>query len=465
MEFDILCQSPASTVSHNTTLNVVLKCAPTSKRLACEPHDIRKEVRVLSSLDHPGIATLLDVFTDDDGNLAYYMPYLPFSLINLLECPAFSPYPFTARFGEGRDFEAEQRFTTIARSLILQALVALAYLHKNRIAHRDVKPENFLIAPDGYIKAIDFGIAYQEGEPDPKDIWPEPRDKLYFEVSTGCVSLCFLFTGRAYIYLGCFVYRAYRAPELIFGTRTYNPFVIDLWSFGATLASFFTPLRLSSPDDDADDDEDTHELFIIPSHLKFGTPDTYWSRDTLYNASRSEIGLAWSIFKVHGTPNEDSWPEWNSLPQSRTLAFNVVEGKGLVRELLPHLIPEEERKGSDRRPEPTVADLMNRFLRYPYRARLSFADALSHPWFTSSGTLLIPSGYRSAVGQYWDAALIPSGEIDEPPRLKVEQVWKPTVEEKTNAKKAMENAMAGVWKEKTLVEYISELSSSTSIPS
>ncbi|KAF9443744.1 kinase-like protein [Macrolepiota fuliginosa MF-IS2] len=445
MDFDILSQSPASTVSRNTALDVALKCAPTSKRTAREPHDIRKEIRVLTTLDHPGIITLLDTFTDDDGNLAYYMPYLPLGLIDLLESTAFSPHPFTTNFQHGRDLAAEERFSTITRSIVLQALFALTYLHANNIAHRDIKPENFLITHDGYIKLIDFGIAYHDiGEPDPTDIWPEPRNRLYFEVSTG----------------------AYRAPELLFGARNYDPFAIDRWSFGATLASFFTPLRLTSPtDDDNYDQEDIHDPFIIPSHLDLSTPNTYWSRDTLYDASRSEIGLAWSIFKVHGTPNEHSWPEWNSLPQSQTLMFNVVEGKGLTRESLPHLPldPDEERKGDEESPLATIVDLINRFLRYPYRARLSFADALAHPWFSKTSIVLVPPGYRSVVERHWDVVLSSSGEQDEVPRSEVEEVWKPTVEEKGIAKETTESRMTEIWNEKTLREWFSQILSTSKV--
>lgn len=186
MDLAILSQSPASTVSHNSALNLVLKSAPTSKRSAPEPHDISKEARVLADLNHPGIIALLDTFTDDDGNLAYYMPYMPIRLIDLLETTAFSPHPFTASFNPARDPEREERFFTIARSITIQALFALTYLHAHDIAHRDIKPENFLISHDGYVKLIDFGISYQVNrEPDPRNIWTEPRDKLYFEVCTG----------------------------------------------------------------------------------------------------------------------------------------------------------------------------------------------------------------------------------------------------------------------------------------
>ncbi|KXN85769.1 Cyclin-dependent kinase 20 [Leucoagaricus sp. SymC.cos] len=432
MDFDILNQSPASTVSLNSGHNVVLKRASTKRRSAPEPHDIRKEIRVLSRLDHPGIVNILETFADDNANLAYYMPYLPIRLIDILRTPSFSPHPFTASLRPGRDTLKEQRFFTITRSIVLQALSALSYLHANNIAHRDIKPENFLLTHDGYLKLIDFGIVYEVGrEPDPSsDMWPEPKDKLYFEVSTG----------------------AYRAPELLFGSRNYDPFAIDRWSFGATLASFFTSLRLTSPEDDLDDfakDGSASEPFIVPSHLIASSPDIRWSRDTLYDASRGEIGLAWSIFKIHGTPNEYTWPEWNSLPQSQTLMFNVVQDKGLGKGVLPHLIPEEEKKGTDSQPEPTVIDLINRFLRYPYRARLSFSNALAHPWFTTADTILIPPGYKSVLEKYWDLVEIPC-EVDGLPRSKVEEVWEPTREEKRAVKEVMMKQMVEIWNKKTM---------------
>ncbi|KAF7783933.1 hypothetical protein Agabi119p4_98 [Agaricus bisporus var. burnettii] len=370
------------------------------------------------------------------------MPYLPVGLINLLETTAFSPHPFTASFNPGRDLEREDRFFTIARSIIIQALFALAYLHARGIAHRDIKPENFLISHDGYVKLIDFGIAYEVSrESHPSNIWVEPKDKLYFEVCTG----------------------PYRPPELLFGTRSYDPFTIDRWSFGATLASFFTPFRLLSSDIDIDDNDDDNpqdtssfDPFIIPPHLNTTNPSTYWSRNTLYDASRSEIGLAWSIFKIHGTPNAQLWPEWPSLPQSQTLLFNSVQGKGLTKEILPHLTPDEVLKGDDDQPIPTINDLMNRFLRYPYRARLSFANALAHPWFTKSNIILTPPDYKAAIDSHWDSLLV-SNEDNEPPRLKVEQVWQPSQEAKVAAKETVKNQMVEVWNGKQFGEWLGEL--------
>ena len=49
--------------------------------------------------------------------------------------------------------------------------------------------------------------------------------------------------------------RPYRAPELLFGTTDYDACAIDLWSMGAVLAEFFTPLRLRKSYEDEDDGE------------------------------------------------------------------------------------------------------------------------------------------------------------------------------------------------------------------
>ena len=146
----------------------------------------------------------------------------------------------------------------------------------------------------------------------------------------------------------------YRAPELLFGPRTYDAFAIDMWSLGATFAEFFTPLSLYLDEDDdfgsfgggfggpgggfgaagggfarsggyssnrgdtGEDDEDGADAeedkntppppFNIPSHLRIGYPGAKWARETLFNGSRGEIGLAWSIFQIRGTPNEELWP-------------------------------------------------------------------------------------------------------------------------------------------------------------
>ena len=129
--------------------------------------------------------------------------------------------------------------------------------------------------------------------------------------------------------------RPYRAPELLFGTRKYDAFAIDSWSLGATFAEFFTSVRLSNLLDDDEDfgfEEDTEsdsgdespakpaERFIIPKRLRIGDPSNRWARDSLFDSTRGEIGLAWSIFKTRGSPNQANWP----VSVVRLLTANVL---------------------------------------------------------------------------------------------------------------------------------------------
>ncbi|EAU92375.1 CMGC/CDK protein kinase [Coprinopsis cinerea okayama7 len=416
---------------------IVIKSAPVIRKFSREPHDIRKELRILTELSHRNIISVLGSFDDEETDtLKVYMPYIPISLADLLSSPYFSPHPFPPQLPQ--DLVAlrfhEAQFTTISRSIIVQVLCAVAYLHdeSRRIAHRDIKPENILLTKDGCVKLIDFGVCWKEKEPGYSkqyDLWPEYSGKLYFEVCTG----------------------AYRAPELLFGTRAYDAIAVDLWSLGATLAEFFTPLRMSSDDtdDDGDDDDGGHchdddddstepgnesngassdgeygsstlQPFIVPRYLRIGYPDAQWHRDTLFNGDRGEIGLAWSIFKIYGTPTLDNWPEFDDLPGAKSVVFNVVPAVP-VEPLLPNLPPSTRSSSPLASPashcngvlstpkayrhpaldpirKSTPFDLLSRFLVYPSGSRQTASEALRHPWITADSAILLPKGYEFEMG-------------------------------------------------------------------
>ena len=49
----------------------------------------------------------------------------------------------------------------VALFYITEIVLALEYLHKQKIAYRDLKPENLLVAADGHMRITDFGFAKQ----------------------------------------------------------------------------------------------------------------------------------------------------------------------------------------------------------------------------------------------------------------------------------------------------------------
>ena len=125
------------------------------------------------------------------------MPYIPISLSQILASPSFSPHSHPLRQTEKPD-HLINRFIKLAQSIAYQTLSALAYLHDEArlIAHRDIKPNNIHLTPDGYVKLIDFGIVWAESGSNlnrelnvPDNVWPEHREKMYFEVSTGYVTI------------------------------------------------------------------------------------------------------------------------------------------------------------------------------------------------------------------------------------------------------------------------------------
>jgi cyclin-dependent kinase 8/11 len=119
--------------------------------------------------------------------LTIYLPYLPFSLAQLLASPSFSPFT-PASSPPNPDAAQETRFTILTKSIAFQILRATAYLHDpaRRIAHRDIKPANILLSPQGCVTLIDFGIAWEDtADAENGDLWPEDAARMYFEVSTG----------------------------------------------------------------------------------------------------------------------------------------------------------------------------------------------------------------------------------------------------------------------------------------
>ena len=100
----------------------------------------KREGDILARLTHPNIAHLLDA-----GVTAGGQPYL---VIELVE-------------GERIDRHCDQKQLSVEAKLALfdKVLAAVAHAHTHLVIHRDIKPGNILVTPDGTVKLLDFGIA------------------------------------------------------------------------------------------------------------------------------------------------------------------------------------------------------------------------------------------------------------------------------------------------------------------
>jgi serine/threonine-protein kinase len=100
----------------------------------------RRERDILASLEHPGIARLIDGGRSSDGMLWFAMEFVE---------------------GEPIDGWCEARVLSVPRrvALVAELCDALAFAHQRLLIHRDIKPANVLVGADGRVKLLDFGIA------------------------------------------------------------------------------------------------------------------------------------------------------------------------------------------------------------------------------------------------------------------------------------------------------------------
>jgi eukaryotic-like serine/threonine-protein kinase len=117
-------------------MKVLLANLAATKELADR---FQREIKLLASLDHPNIAKLNTALTFDN-QLVMLMEYVEgVSLASRLQQGPVTPAD-AANYSD-------------------QVLGALSYAHKLNVIHRDVKPANMMLTPQGVVKLMDFGIA------------------------------------------------------------------------------------------------------------------------------------------------------------------------------------------------------------------------------------------------------------------------------------------------------------------
>ncbi len=126
---------------------VAIKEIPTGAKTAQRAIN---EARTVALLNHPNIVT---VYEFDETPQAYYliMEYLEgMTLAEILDDYRSLP-------------------VDVSLAVAIQMSHALENAHLNNVIHRDVKPENVMLLPDGRLKVMDFGISRLRGRPMNKD--------------------------------------------------------------------------------------------------------------------------------------------------------------------------------------------------------------------------------------------------------------------------------------------------------
>lgn len=105
-----------------------------------------KEGRAAARLSHNNIVQAIDVGSSPDGYHYFVMEYVEGkTLYDIMRPPPQ---------GEGHSFsEAE------ALDIMIQLTDALAHAHQRNLIHRDVKPKNIILTPQGVVKLTDLGLA------------------------------------------------------------------------------------------------------------------------------------------------------------------------------------------------------------------------------------------------------------------------------------------------------------------
>lgn len=126
---------------------------------------IRREVRALARLRHPGVVRIVD--DGVEGGLPWYA-------MEFIEGPSLRSYLPTFGRHDGRTViespeedaapaaESEERnglATGDALALVRRLCAPLGYIHGEGLVHRDLKPANVLVRDGGLPVLVDFGIA------------------------------------------------------------------------------------------------------------------------------------------------------------------------------------------------------------------------------------------------------------------------------------------------------------------
>jgi eukaryotic-like serine/threonine-protein kinase len=106
-----------------------------------------REVRLVASIDHPGVVPILEVARREDGTLFCAQKLIRGETLqaHLARCRTLSNRLQLLRY-------------------VLDACQAMAFAHSRRVIHRDLKPANVMVGEYGETVVIDWGLAKHQDE-------------------------------------------------------------------------------------------------------------------------------------------------------------------------------------------------------------------------------------------------------------------------------------------------------------
>ncbi|MHC4174703.1 MAG: protein kinase domain-containing protein [Planctomycetota bacterium] len=134
-------------LAHDTKLDrpVAIKSLPAEVMANLKARSrFSREARLLASLNHPNIATIYDEFQESEDVAYLILEYVPGQTL-------------AERIAKSQ-LKLEETL-----SIALQITEAVAAAHEHDVIHRDLKPGNIKITPEGKVKVLDFGLAKAVG--------------------------------------------------------------------------------------------------------------------------------------------------------------------------------------------------------------------------------------------------------------------------------------------------------------
>lgn len=259
--------------------------------------------------------------------------------------------------------------SSMVKSIMFQLLNGCQYLHTNWVLHRDLKPANIMVTSAGQVRVGDLGLARRFEKP-----------------------LHSLFSGDKVV-----VTIWYRAPELILGSQHYTP-AIDMWAVGCIFAELLSLRPIFKGEEAKMDSKKT-----VP-----------FQRNQMQK-----------IVDIMGMPTKEKWPLLASMPeymQLRTLQAPLSHHHPHHHGRHSHQPPSSSNlerwyystitqgqttsaAGLPSSGSPLASlgaegyNLLAALLEYDPEKRLTAAQALEHPFF-STGDRLVASCFEGLKNEY-----------------------------------------------------------------